>query len=130
VLERVYRLVARRGVYREEIDYWKQHGPLSYAMLVGCVEDWARRNQPGLMITVGTPTISINSNYLVTVRLTPALAEEARAAVGMESLKGHYVEADYVGGTGRNIVAPGAEKIVSSGKIHFVAAGGGNLVAR
>lgn len=123
-IERAYQLVARRGVYREEIDYWQKNGPLPYALLVGCVHNWARRNQPGLMVTVGTPTISVNSLYLTTVRLSPALAEEARAAIGLPSLRGHYVEADYVGGTGRTIVAPGAEKIVSNGKIHFVAAGG------
>ena len=128
LLERVYQLVVRRGVYAEEIAYWKKHGTLSYAMLVGAVEDWARRNQPGLMVTVGTPTVSVNSTYLTTVRLSPAIAEEARAAAGMESLKGHYVEADYLGSTGRNIVMPGAEKLVSGGKIHFVAAGGPMLV--
>lgn len=123
MLDRVYRLVARRAVYPEEIDYWKKHGTIPYAMLVGAVEDWARRNQPGLMVTAGTPTVSINSNHLTTVRLSRAIAEEARAAAGLPSLRGHYVEADYLGSTGRNIVAPGAETIVSSGKIHFVAAG-------
>jgi hypothetical protein len=69
VMERAYRLVIRRGVYPGEIEYWKKRETLSYALLVGCVEDWGRRNAPGLMETAGTPTVSVNSNYLETVRL-------------------------------------------------------------
>ncbi|HYD83590.1 MAG TPA: hypothetical protein VEA63_06045, partial [Opitutus sp.] len=74
VLDRAYRLVVRRGVYPEEIAYWKSRDTLSYALLVGCIEDWARRNQPGLMVTAGTPTVSINSGYLTTVRLSRPVA--------------------------------------------------------
>ena len=71
VMERAYRLVIRRGVYAEEIAYWKKRDTLSYVLLVGCVEDWGRRNAPGLMVTAGTPTVSVNSIYLTTIRLSP-----------------------------------------------------------
>jgi hypothetical protein len=118
VLDRAYQLVIRRSVYIEEIDYWKKRDALSFALLVGAVEDWARRNQPGLMVTAGNPTISVNSEFLATVRLSPALADEARQAVGLPAAKAK---------SGYNIVAAGADKILSSGGIHFAATGGENL---
>ncbi|WED66924.1 hypothetical protein PXH66_08680 [Synoicihabitans lomoniglobus] len=79
VINRAYREVIRRDAYPEEIAYWHEHpDTLSYVLLVGCVEDWARRNQPGLMVTAGEPTISINCDLLTTRRLPPALAAEIR----------------------------------------------------
>lgn len=113
VIQRAYQFVIRRGAYAEEIDYWKQKDTLSYVLLVGCVEDWARRNQPGLMVTAGTPTISVNSEFLTTVRLSPAIAAEARDAVGL-------APAD---DTGHHLVAAGAGNVVTGGRIHFAAAG-------
>ena len=124
VLERAYRLVIRRGVYPEEITYWKDRDTLSYALLVGCVENWGRRNAPGLMVTVGTPTVSSNSHYLTTLRLSPITATEARAAAGLNTKNG----SDFLSATGRTLVAVGAEDLVASGGIHFAIAGGSNLV--
>lgn len=113
VIQRAYRFVIRRDAYPEEIDYWSQRETISYVLLVGCVEDWARRNQPGLMVTSGVPTISINCDHLSTVRLSPAVAAEARAAVGLPS----------AGNGGTHIVAAGAGAVVSGGRIHFALAG-------
>lgn len=124
VMERAYRLVIRRGVYPEEIAYWKKYDTLPYALLVGAIEDWGRRNAPGLMVTTGTPTVSINSNYLTTVRLSPAVAAEARAAAGL-SVPGTV---DFVSASGRNLIAAGAGDLVTGGRIHFAATGGSNLV--
>lgn len=125
VMERAYRLVIRRGVYPEEITYWKKRDTLPYALLVGAIENWGRRNAPGLMVTTGTPTVSINSNYLTTVRLSPTVAAEARAAAGLP-VPG---TADFISATGRTLVAAGAGELVSGGRIHLALAGGSNLVS-
>jgi hypothetical protein len=116
VIQRAYPHVIQREVYPEEIEYWTKHGTLPYALLVGCIENWARRNQPGLMVTAGTPTISINSEFLATVRLSPAVAAEARAAIGL-------APAADASGDGHHLVAAGADSIVSAGRVHFAAAG-------
>ncbi|GAB5558813.1 MAG: hypothetical protein SynsKO_04600 [Synoicihabitans sp.] len=109
VLQRAYQHVVGRDVYEEEIAYWSEHPTLPYALLVGCIEDWARRNQPGLMNTSGTPTISINCELLVTARLSPEVAAEAAAWVAE--------------GPGAVIIAPGGETLKSVGDIRFVVAG-------
>lgn len=83
-------------------------------LLVGCIEDWARRNQPGLMLTAGTTAASVSCVYLRTRRLSPAVAEEAREAAGLEPPEGH---------AGR-IVAAGCEAVVSVGGIHSAVCGG------
>lgn len=124
VLDRAYQLVVQRGVYPEEIAYWKKHDTLSFALLVGCVEDWARRNQPGLMVTAGTPTVSINSGFLTTVRVSRPIAEEARAAIGLPGANTDY----YSYGSSRTVIASGAGNLVAGGPIHFVASGADNLV--
>jgi hypothetical protein len=125
VMERAYRLVIRRGVYPEEVGYWRSRDTLPYVLLVGCIEDWGRRNAPGLMVTTGTPTVSMNSNYLTTVRLSPSLVAEARTAAGL------MVEGtrDFNSATGRNLVAAGAANLVTGGRIAFVASGGANLLS-
>ena len=115
VMQRAYQYLLRREIYPLEIDYWKKQGALPYILLLACLEDWARRNQPGLMVTVGIATVSVNSEYLVTVRLSPALAAEARAAAGLSPA------ADAT--AGHNLVAAGAGNLVTGGRIHFVAAG-------
>ncbi|HTO04546.1 MAG TPA: hypothetical protein VL069_12625 [Opitutus sp.] len=125
VMERAYRLVIRRGVYAEEIAYWKKYDTLPYALLVGAIEDWGRRNAPGLMVTTGTPTVSINSNYLTTIRLSPTVATEARAAAGL-AVPG---TADFIAASGRNLIAAGAGNLVTGGRMHFAATGGSNLVS-
>lgn len=82
VVHRAYQTVVSRDAYPEELAYWQRYDALPFVLLVGCVEDWARRNQPGLMSTTGVPTISPNSVHLATLRVSPAVAVEVRAALG------------------------------------------------
>ncbi|HEY0943788.1 MAG TPA: hypothetical protein VGD81_00915 [Opitutaceae bacterium] len=124
VIRGAYLLLVRRDAYPEEIEYWKQRETHSYALLVGCLDDWARRNQPGLMVTTGTPTVSVNCAFLNTVRLSPAIATEARAAAGLEPSG----DAALASAAGHNLVAAGADGIVTGGRIHFVAAGRPEIV--
>jgi hypothetical protein len=119
VVQRVYRLLLDRIAYPEEVTYWRARPTLSYVLLVGCVEDWARRNQPGLMATAGVPSIAATSARLATVRLSPAVAAEARAAAGLSAEGTRAMDAEL----GRNIVAPGAASVVSVGGVHFAAVG-------
>jgi hypothetical protein len=114
ILNRAYQLVIRRDVYPEEIEYWKKKDTQSYAVLVGCIDNWGRRNQPGLMVTAGPAAVSVNCVFLTTVRLSPAVAAEARTAAGLGPV------ADAAAGT--HLLAAGAEKIVSDGRVHFAAA--------
>lgn len=124
VVHRAYRLHLNRDAYGVELDYWRARPPLSFVLLAGCVENWARRNQPGLMATAGVPSISVNSSYLVTVRLSPPVAAEARAAAGPARPGAPALAA----ALGRHIVAPGAGSVASVGGIHFAAAGAAGLV--
>ena len=112
VLQRAYQFLLRRDPYPSEIGYWKKRPVLSYALLVGCLENWARRNQPGLMETSGEATVSINSEFLAVVPLPPEIATEARAAIGLPAPA-----------PGHTLIAAGAAGVVSSGGIHFAAAG-------
>jgi hypothetical protein len=125
VVHRAYRLVLGRDAYSVEIDYWKRQPVLSFALLAGCIDDWALRSRPGLTATTGIAAVSVNSAYLATVRLPPAVAEEARAAIGLVPAGG----AALASATGRRVVAPGSGHIVSVGGIHFTAAGAAALVA-
>lgn len=122
-LQRAYRTVLKRDAYSVENDYWKRQPVLSYALLTACIEDWARRNQPGLMATAGVAAASVNSPYLATVRLSPAVAAEARRAtgLGMSDSRGVAAALD------RHVVAPGADRLASVGGIHFAAAGAASL---
>lgn len=122
-IHRAYRVVLQRDAYSIEIEYWKRQPVLTFALLVGCVENWAVRNQPGLTSTSGLPAISMNSAYLVTVRLSPAVGAEARAVVSLAPAG----ERTLAAATGRHVIAPGAADIVSVGGIHFVAAGNSRL---
>lgn len=110
-IRRAYRFVIQREPYEEEIAYWMERPALPYLLLAGGIEDWARRNQPGLMVTAGEPAVSVNCVYLSTRRLSPEVAEEARQAAGLEE------------GEESRIVAPGAGAAVSVGGIHFVVCG-------
>jgi hypothetical protein len=123
VLNRAYRRVLQRDAYSIELDYWKRQQVLSFALLAGCIDDWARRNQPGLMATAGVASVSVNSAYFATVRLSPAVAAEARMALG------HVPPgvAPFAAALGRNVVAPGAAQVASVGGIHFAAAGSDRL---
>lgn len=117
VIHRAYQWIVHRDAYPEELAYWEEHGTISYVLLVGCLEDWARRNQPGLMMTSGTPTISVNCRYLATVRLSPGAAANFRFAANPAP----------VDESSHPVIAPGAGAIASSGGIHFVAAASPSL---
>jgi hypothetical protein len=123
VMHRAYRLLLERDAYSVEVDYWTRQPVLSFALLVGCVEDWARRNRPGLMATTGVASVSVNSPYLATVRLSVGVAAEARAAVGLVQ-EGDSAQAAALG---RTLVVPGAERVASVGGITFTAAGSPRL---
>jgi hypothetical protein len=124
VLHRAYRLVLQRDAYSLEIDYWKRQPELSFALLVGSVEDWARRNRPGLTATAGVASVSVNSAYLATVRLSPAVAAEARVAAGLVPTG----DTALASAAERHLVAPGADHVASVGGIYFAAAGAADLV--
>lgn len=123
VINRAYQLVIRRDAYPEEIAYWKPYGTLPYVVLVGAIENWAFRNQPGLMVTTGTPSIALSSRFLRTQRVPLALANEARELLGLPV----WTDVARQHSPGRNIVAVGAKDIESVGGVHFLLAGGGPL---
>lgn len=120
VVDRAYRLVVGREAYSIEQEYWRERKSISFAMLVACIDSWARRNAPGLMATTGTASISINCVHLVTRRLSPVVAAEVRAASGLapEGEPALALACD------RDVIAPGAGQIVSIGGIHMIAVGG------
>jgi len=122
-MHRAYWLLLKRDAYAVEIEYWTRQPALSFALLVGCLEDWARRNRPGLMATAGVASVSVNSPYLATVRLSAGVAAEARAAAGLV----HDGDAATSLALGRTVVAPGATRVASVGGITFVAAGAPDL---
>ena len=124
VVHRAYRLHLQRDAYTVELEYWRARPALSFVLLAGCVENWARRNQPGLMATAGVPSVSVNSPYLVTVRLSPAVTAEARASAGLARPGQPALAA----ALGRHIVAPGAGAVASVGGVHFAAAGAADLL--
>jgi hypothetical protein len=125
VVHRAYRLVLQRNAYSLEIDYWKRQPAISFALLAGCIEDWARRNRPGLTATTGVASVSVNSAYLATVRLSPAVAAEARVAAGLVPTG----DAALASAAQRHLVAPGADHVASVGGIHFAAAGAAELAS-
>lgn len=123
VIDRAYQLVIGRTAYPEEFDYWKPYGTLPYVLLVGAIENWAFRNQPGLMVTTGTPSISANSRFLTTLRLSPAVANEARALLGLPV----WTDVARIRNPERHVVAVSASELASVGGVHFALAGGGPL---
>ena len=121
VIQRAYRHVINRDAYPEEIAYWNQQPePLSYVLLVACIEDWARRNQPGLMVTGGKPTLSINCEFLTTARVSPAEAAAVRTIAQLPEITP----------PGNHVIAAGAANIASAGGIHLVAVGASALSLR
>lgn len=126
VINRAYRFVVRREAYEEELAYWKKYDTLSYALLVGCIEHWARRNQPGLMVTAGTPTIPFNGEFLTTIQLSPEAASGLRVAAGLGDAIDPYFNKS---ADARNVLAPGAAQLVAAGGMHFVAVGGEKLAS-
>jgi hypothetical protein len=123
VLNRAYRLLLRRDTYSIEVEYWRRQPALPFALVAACIEDWARRNQPGLMATTGAAAVSINSACLSTVRLSPGVAAEARMAAGL----GRPADAARAAAIGATVIAPGAEEVASVGGIFFAAAGSARL---
>ena len=95
-----------------------QRDRLSYLLLVACIEDWARRNQPGLMVTSGVATASVNCELLTTLHLPPDLVATVRSAMGLPSTPTTPAA---------TILAHGAENIVSSGAIPFLLVAGADL---
>ena len=126
VLDRAYRRVIGRGPFVEELDYWRQHAALPYAALVGCLENWARRNAPGLTVTSGVPAICVNSGFLTTLRLSPTVAAEVRAAAGLSPAGDPALAL----ARGHNVVMPGAAEAVSVGGVHFAAIGAAQPAAQ
>jgi hypothetical protein len=125
VIGKAYQLLIRRAAYPEEIEYWKSRDTLPYALLVGCVENWGRRNSPGLMATTGIPTISVNSRYLTTIAVSPAVAAEARVAAGLAVSD----NPNLASAAGLNLVGPGSGQITTVGHMYFAAVGGPELQA-
>lgn len=121
VIRRAYQVVIHREPYAEEVAYWKKGGPLTFVLLVGGVDGWARRNQPGLMVTGGVPTLSINCVYLTTVRLSAAEAAQALSAFD----RGNGGAAT---GSAQHVIAAGGERLATSGGMYFVAAGSPGLL--
>jgi len=117
VIDRAYRMVIHRGAYEEEFAYWKERPTQGFIVLVGCLEDWARRNQPGLMVTAGAPTISVNCPFLDTIAVEPELASEIRRLADLA----------VAGEKGCVVLAPAAGEIRSSGGIAFVPVGSAGL---
>lgn len=118
VIRRAYPYVIYRDVYTEEMEYWRNFPVMGYATLVGCLEDWARRNQPGLMVTGGIPTLSVNCEFLTTLRVTPSLAGEICSLMGIPLID---PQSPY------HVLAKGADKVISSGGIYFILTGSAGL---
>jgi hypothetical protein len=75
------------------------------------------------MVTGGTATVSANCSYLTTVRLSPMIAAEVRAAAALDPSGSAAPDS----ASGHNLVAAGAAGIVTGGHVHFVAAGAPGL---
>jgi hypothetical protein len=118
VIRAAYPVVIHRDAYPEELAYWKKHGVVPYTLLLAAIENWARRNQPGLMVTAGAPTVSINSAYLTTVRVSPAAAAEVRSLLGRPATAADKAEANR-----GHLLAAGGDALETDGAMYFVAAG-------
>ncbi len=112
LMQRAYRLVVHRDAYAEEFDYWRPHGVRTFVVLVACIEDWARRNRPGLMVTAGNPAMPAHSRFTNVVHVTPALATEARTVLAL----------DRVVDTSR-VLAVGGDGVATAGGMHLTIVG-------
>lgn len=121
VIRRSYQGALGRAPYDVEVDYWKARPVMPYAILVGCLENWARRNAPGLMATSGAPAISSHCPYLISLGLPPTVADEARLAGGLGAASPLALAA------GRHLIAAGADEVIAIGGIHFLAVGAPDL---
>jgi len=109
VINRAYRQVVHRDSHAEELTYWRLRSAHSFVALVACIEDWARRNQPGLMVTSGEPTVPARSRFVEIVPLSPAVAAEVRASLRLPE------EA--------RVLACGAPGVSTPGKMHLALVG-------
>lgn len=123
VIDRAYQLVIRRPAYAEEYEYWRTYDALPYALLVGAIENWSQRNAPGLTVTSGTASVSVNSRFLATQRLSRTVANEAREILGLPI----WTDVARLQNPDRHVVAAGGGGLASVGGVHFIAAGGGSL---
>lgn len=123
VVGRAYERAVRRAVYPGEIKYWSAQPTLSYVLLVACIDNWARRNAPGLMETTGAPSIAPNCRFIAAVQLSPVVAVEARTLI---SPVGPDADAVAVA-AGRTLIAAGAKPVISVGHMHLVTAGAADL---
>lgn len=126
VLDRAYQLAIHRPAYDVEVTYWKERATLPYVLLVGCIEGWGRRNAPGLMATTGNACVGVNSALLRTLSISPAMAAEVRTAFGLLPT-GDPAQAI---AAGRNVIAPGADEVVSLGGMFIVVVGDREMVAK
>lgn len=115
VLRRAYATVVQRDAYPEEFAYWEPHGVRSFVLLVACLEDWARRNQPGLMVTAGVPTVPAHSRRLTILPLSPAIAAEGRAALGWRDTSAAAPD---------HVLAVGADGLATPADMHLAIVGG------
>ncbi len=116
LIDAAYTAVLGRQAYDIEHDYWLGRPPIPFLLVTACLDDWARRNQPGLMATAGPPCIPVDSRRIRTLRLAPAIATEARALLHGDASDGALALA-----RGESVLAPGAAGIISVGGIPFLA---------
>lgn len=116
VIDRAYRAAVGRAAHDVEFAYWEKRPALPYALLVGCIDHWARRNAPGLMTTTGAPTISITCDRILALRCSPSVAQEARALLDLKLTP-------RAAALGQHVIAPGGATILSAGGIHMVVTG-------
>lgn len=119
VIDRAYQQTIGRAAFDLEFTYWLERPVHSSAVVVACIDNWARRNQPGLMATTGQTCIAVSSTALTTIRLTPAVAAEARAAMGATARQNEPLAL----ARGENVVAPGADGVISVSGVYFIALG-------
>ena len=70
-------------------------------------------------VTSGVPAICVNSGFLTTLRLSPAVAAEVRVAAGFSATADPALAI----ARGHNVVMPGVAVAVSVGGGHFAAIG-------
>lgn len=114
VIKRSYHRVLNRAPSAAEVSYWKHQGTHSYAVLVGCHEQWKRQTQSK---TSGNLQLASNSSLLTTVNVSPSVAAEARSAAGV------------IAAGGGNVIAAGGGNVIAAGGGNVIAAGGGNVIA-
>ncbi len=119
VIERAYRTTLNRVPYAEEFEYWATRPVTTFALMAACIDNWARRNQPGLMVTEGIPSVAVSSEWLEVVRVSPVLAVEIAPVLARPDGEPRAVAI----AAGRTVLAPGADGVSSIAGVPFVAAG-------